>query len=481
MSHPHRSPRLNLIVVCFDTLRRDALATDLCRTPHFDRFAEQAVVFGNAWGEGLPTVPFRRAVHTGMRSYPWRHHVGDRGSHPNLLGWHAIPEHHTTLAEYLYQQGYATGLVSDVWHLFKATMNFTRGFVSWDFVRGQEGDTHTLAQEALQEPSPYGRGRLGPSAYLYQTRDRSRDEDYFAAQVLGRAGDWAVGMRGAAPYFLWVDSFTPHEFWDPPVRFADAYQGGDGRPDHIVPQSLNRGPGRPEPDPQDIARTRALYQGYVTFADQCFGAFLDRLEQSGAMRDTVVVVLSDHGTELWDQGQFGKSGARMHPYNTHINWLARHPDIRRREQVEAFVQNQDVVPTLLSLLGVAHPPLEGGNVWPWAAERAPERDHVVIGWEAHASVRDRHWNLLLHTQDLGAERRLYDLVADPEERRNVAAEHPEVVARQVARLEALLGAPLPARFVHTPLRGFAATPGGLREVRRQRAQAGERWEGSNLV
>jgi arylsulfatase A-like enzyme len=475
------SSRLNLIVLCFDTLRRDALTTDLCRTPAFDRFAAEAVEYTNAWAEGLPTIPFRRAVHTGMRSYPWRRHVGDRGSHPNILGWHAIPEDQTTLAEFLYRRGYATGLISDVWHLFKATMNFVRGFVSWDFVRGQEGDTYTLSAASLQEPSPYGGRRLGPGSYLYQTRDRTQDEDYFVAQVLDRAAEWVEGNRANAPYFLWVDSFTPHEFWDPPTRFADAYYPGEGLLDHIVPQSLNRGPGRPAPRPEDVARTRALYQGYVTFADERLGRFLDRIERAGALRDTVVVLLSDHGTELWDHGQFGKSAPRLHPYNTQINWLVRHPDVRARQTVDTFVQNQDVVPTLLHLLGVAPPPLDGRVVWPWAEGTPPARDHVVIGWDVYASVRDHGWNLLLDVRDPAARPRLYDVVADPNEERDVAAEHPEVVARQLARLESLFGLPLPARFLHAPLPGLAATPGGLREIRRQRAQAGERWEGSNLV
>lgn len=473
--------RLNLIVVCFDTLRRDAVATSLCHSPHLDRFAERAVVYGNAWAEGLPTVPFRRAAYTGMRSYPWRHQVEDRGSHPNILGWHAIPGHQSTLAEYLYERGYATGLISDLWHQFKATMNFVRGFVSWDFIRGQEGDTYTLAREALQDPSPHGGRRIGPAAYLYQTRERRRDEDHFAARVFDRAADWVEGMRGAGPHFLCVESFTPHEFWDPPQRFADAYHPGEGLFDHIVPQSLNRRPDGPEPDPRDVARTRALYQGYVTFADERFGRFLDRLERCGALRDTVVAVLSDHGTELWDQGRFGKSGAHMHAYNTQINWMVRHPDLERRHEVDALVQNQDLVPTLLDLLAVPHPPLDGGSVWPWSPVRSPERDHVITGWDVHASVRDRRWNLLVHTQDLSAPRRLHDLAADPGELRDVAAAHPEVVARLLARLEAQLGAPLPARFVHNPRGGFAATPGGLRAVRRERARAGEAWEGSNLV
>lgn len=473
--------RLNVIVVCFDTLRRDAVATDLCRTPHLDRFGERAVVYTNAWGEGLPTIPFRRATYTGRRAFPWVHHLGDRGSFPNGLGWHAIPESQPTLAEYLYQRGYATGLISDLYHQFKATMNFQRGFVSWDFIRGQEADTYRLAADALRDPSPHGGRRIGPPGYLYQTRERARDQDYFVAQVLDRAGDWVEGMRGAGPYLLWVESFTPHEFWDPPQRFADAYcPPEDLRSDHIVPQMLNPGGGRPAADPADIARTKALYQGYVTFADERFGRFLDRIERAGALADSVVVVLSDHGTELWDQGRFGKAGDRLHPYNTAINWMVRHPDVDRRRAVTDFVQNQDLVPTLLSLLGIPQPPLDGRNAWPDTARQAAP-DHVITGWGEHACVRDDTWSLMVNTLHPESGARLYHHAQDPLETREVSAQHPEVVARQWSRLEGLLGGPLPARYTHRPGSGFGATIGGLAQVRQRLAAPGERWEGSNAV
>jgi arylsulfatase A-like enzyme len=472
--------RLNLIVVCFDTLRRDAVETDLCRTPHLDRFAESAVVFRNAWAEGLPTIPFRRATYTGRRSFPWNENLGDRGSFPNIPGWHAIPESQPTIAERLYARGYATGLVSDLYHQFKATMNFQRGFVSWDFVRGQEADTHTLSAAAVGPATPHGR-RAGPPGYLWQTRERRRDEDYFVAAVLDRAAAWVEGMRGAAPYMLWVESFTPHEFWDPPQRFADAYCPPEATAvDHIVPQSLNRGPGRPEPDPADVARTKALYQGYVTFADERFGRFLDRIERAGALQDSVVVVLSDHGTELWDRGRFGKGADRLHPYNSAINWLVRHPDVSRRRDDFAFVQNQDVVPTLLGLLGVPHGPLDGCDVWPETRPALP-RDFVVTGWGDHACVRDAEWSLHLDATRPEAGMQLYRHAEDAAEERECRAAHPEAAARQVARLEALLGLPLPARWLHRPAGGFSATIGGLGQVRRRLAAPGERWEGSNAV
>lgn len=332
------------------------------------------------------------------------------------------------------------------------------------------------------DPSPYGGRRVGPASYLYQTRDRARDEDYFAARVLDTAAGWVEGMQGAGPYMLWVESFTPHEFWDPPARFADAYCPPEpDRKDHIVPQSLNRGRNRVDPpDARDIERTQALYKGYVTFADERFGRFLDRIAAAGALRDTVVVVLSDHGTEVWDQGQFGKAAHRLHAFNTRINWCVRHPDVSQRHDVDEFVQNHDLVPTLLHLLGIPHPPLDGAVVWPWGPA-APARDHVITGWAEHVSVRDRRWNLLVNTLDPAAEPRLYDLAADPREGSNIAAEHPEIVTRQLSRLEALLGGPLPARYGHRPAGGFAANPGTLRTIRQQRAQAGERWEGSNAV
>lgn len=476
----------NLIVVVFDTLRYDAVFGDLAHTPGLRRFAEQSVVFENAWGEGLPTIPFRRALYTGMRSYPWRHRGPERGSFPPVLGWHAIPDDQTTLAEYLYGRGYATQLVSDVWHMFKPTMNFARGFVGWDFVRGQENDVYRFGAASLADGRAIDPTRLGPPSYLHQVRERHRDEDYFVAQVFDRGCRFVEEMAGEEPYCLWLESFAPHEFWDPPLRFADAYHPAPGSVNYIVPQHLN---GR-DPSADDIARTRALYQGYCSFCDERFGLFLRTLEQSGELDRSVVAVLSDHGTEVWDKGRFGKASDRLHPYNTRINLMIRHPEgLGAGRRVDAFVQNQDVAPTLLSLLGVPHPRLDGDDLWPLVTGgpggRALEsRDHVVTGWGQYASVRDRAWNLVVDTWEPGRDLRLYDLGADPGEDNNVASEHSDVITNLLSRLEAVLGARLPAVYRHQPDVGPAATPGGLRLLRRQgahEAQPGESWIGSNQV
>lgn len=455
----------NLIVVVFDTLRYDAVQEDLAETPHLQAFAAESAVFTNAWGEGMPTIPFRRALYTGMRAYPWRYSVPDRGSYPHLLGWHAIPEAHTTAAEYLTARGYATQLITDNPHMFKPTMNYGRGFISWELIRGQEGDTYELSAASFGDPAAIDAARIAPASYLWQTRNRRSDDDYFAARVFDRAGRFVQEIGDTGPFCLWVECFSPHEPWDPPVRFADRCAGSGAERNYIRPQELND----VEASEADIARTKALYQGYCTFCDERFGRFWEVLRQSGLLDHTVVVVLSDHGTELWEQGRFGKSSRQLHPYNTQINLMIRHPQgSGSGVRVGAFVQNQDVLPTVFGLLDIPCPPLDGHDLWQLVTRetqpRHPLRDHVVTGWDRYASIRDDRWNLIVDTLDPERDMRLHDLRDDPLELKSVAGDRPDAVAQQVRRLEALLGAPLPARYQHRPGAGGEIRGDDLRHL-----------------
>src|SRR5262249_49475894 len=195
------------------------------------------------------------------------------GLAPNSLGWHRFPPCHPTLAEMLLLHGYCTGLISDCYHLFKPTQNFTRGFLSWQFIRGQQGDNYRvgpLDAIDIRKYVPDGEENdWGMHAqiinHLLSTRDRVKEEDYFAVQVFGSAMSWLRDVRGSEPFFLWLDSFTPHELWDPPPRYADMYFPNDGTlKDFIHPGAMNR---VKDPSPAQIERTRALYAGGCTFVD----------------------------------------------------------------------------------------------------------------------------------------------------------------------------------------------------------------------
>lgn len=455
--------QLNAIVICLDTLRADIIGPDAplgdVRTPHLDQLASESVVFQRAFGEGQPTLQTRRSLFTGRRSFPWRYNFDRRGLWHHNPGWHKIPPEQDTLAELLLARGYYTGLIADTYHMFKPTANFSRGFVSYDFLRGQESDNWqpidpseavTALRGHVRDPENWRRyGTL--VQYLANQGDRASEEDYQCARVFRRAAEWLQSARRNAPFFLWVDSFDPHEPWDPPRAYADAYFGGTGWQgiDFILPGAAG------SMSPEDQARVRALYFGEVTFVDRWVGHLLAAVEALDLWRNTVVILVSDHGTEVGDHGHFGKGPRHMHPYNTQINFMVRHPSGPRGVQLGPFIQTHDLLPTVLSLLELPPAPSDGQDAWRFIRDpHLPGRDHIVCGWAdfsggvtgGRASVRTDQWNYVVtcHAESPGPE--LYDLARDPRESRNVVAEHPAVVPSLRAHLEALLGASIPFVF-----------------------------------
>src|SRR6266542_165266 len=109
--------RAKVILGISDTLRRDYVgvyqrlddgrsqAPWPVHTPNLDAFAEQAVLFTTAYPDALPTLPVRRALHTGQRTWPFRDWVPQRWDNVRNYGWQRIPEEQITLAEILAQAG----------------------------------------------------------------------------------------------------------------------------------------------------------------------------------------------------------------------------------------------------------------------------------------------------------------------------------------------------------------------------------------
>ena len=443
---------MNCLVICCDTFRYDMIGHLAVKVPNIDRLAEDGITFTNAFGEGLPTIQARRTCFTGKRSFPWRFEMGCRGLSPAIPGWHRIPDEQTTLAELLFEQDVVTGLVADTYHMFKPTQNFTRGFCSWDFIRGQEGDPVRSGPLSAVDVSCYHPEGVNDlkrwptlTQYLLNMLDRRTEEDYLTARVFRRACTWLEENRDNAPWLLWVDSFAPHERWDPPFEFADAYYITDASRNYIQPQLING----TNPADEEIERTKALYCGYVTFVDKWIGALLDKLEQMHLADDTAVFFTSDHGTELWDKGRFGKGGDRLYGYNTRIPLVLRLPDGRHAGAIrDDLVQHQDLFPTICRLMHRPAPAelgLDGRDLFDPSAA-APEK--VIIAWGQNVSVRSEAWNLVIDSTDKGRTGELYDLQADPDESANVYGEHPDVVREMTAFLAETLGSPPPYPIRH---------------------------------
>jgi arylsulfatase A-like enzyme len=427
---------MNVICICLDTFRNDIVGPGKklshTRTPYLDDFYARSVAFEGAYGEGQPTLQMRRGFFTGCRSFPFDYNFDRRGH------WHH------------------QGMVADAYHMFKPTMNYTRGMVAYDFVRGQESDNWKPARAGMveeqlkrhvREPINWGRHAM-LTQYLANQGVREGEDDYQCARVFGSACEWLDAAHENAPFFLWVDSFDPHEPWDPPTKYADEYCPDYDGLDFIVPGAMHQDPGATE---AEIERTRALYLGEVTFVDKQVGRLFDKLDELNLWDETIVVVLSDHGTEIMDHGTFGKGGGNMRTYNAGFLWYMWHPDGPHGVVSDALVQSHDLMPTLLGQLDVPHR-CEGLDVWGLATGATDSvRDHIVNGWALHsigsaqaaASVMDGEW---LYSCGVGGAEVEEMLFALPDEDTNLVADHPDLVALSRKRIEAVMNQPLPGRF-----------------------------------
>jgi arylsulfatase A-like enzyme len=271
--------------------------------------------------------------------------------------------------------------------------------------------------------------------------------------VFRAAMRWLKDNAANTPFFLWIDSFDPHEPWDPPTSYADRYYAYE---DAEANQAIDFiYPNNQDASPAEQKRMKALYCGEVTLVDKWVGAFLNQVDALKLWDDTVVMVTSDHGTQLMDRNRFGKGAAEMYPFNTRIPWYIRHPDGPGKKSIRPFVQSHDLLPTALGLLDIPYANVDGQNAWPLVTgERQMLRDHIVSGWASfvtgnaggRACVRDDEWSYMtmVHEEDPTPE--LYHLTEDPDELDNVHDQYPDIVARQRARVEAVVGQPLPAQL-----------------------------------
>jgi len=465
---------VNLVVLVADTFRADYLGCDgnpWIETPHLDRLASEGILCKDFYAEGLPTLPVRRVFYTGRTVFPFAYRE-QKSDGVQLPGWHPLEDDDVTLAEWLSAQGYTCGLISDVYHQFKPGKNFHRGFHSWQWIRGQESDPLWPTPTADLDTSHYERPEVPADAprrrmiaqYLHNRAGWRGEEDHYAAQVMRAAADWIRQHGHLQPFLLWVECFDPHEPWDAPDEFVRRYS-----PDYHGIEPIWPGAFTSEYRPEEVQRIRAHYAGECTHVDKWCGHVLDTLRARGLLDDTLVVFTSDHGCMMGEQGELHKGQDRLRIQVSRCPLIIRHPDGAHAGQVvHGLLQHQDLMPTLLRLLGQDVPErCDGQDFWPLvtAERRQPLREYVISGFGSYASVRTTDWNYqapwLAPASGEGAQRpaELYDRHADPQELHNVIAAHPEVAAALQAllyrRLAGFSGAGGAAPASTTP----AAVPG----------------------
>jgi arylsulfatase A-like enzyme len=407
----------NVIVYLIDTLRPDRTSTygyHRKTTPHLDLLAQEAVVFDHAYSVASWTRPAVASLLTALA--PGVHGIDvSRG-----LGREVV-----TLAERFRDAGWSTwAFVANV-QVHAPELGFDQGFDRFVAFPGRAGGHVTRTSEVNR-------------------------------RLLSHLAAW-----GDEPFFLYVHAMDPHAPYDPPTgylgRFGDPAYGGS-----IVPIRTNAVRLRQmQLSPEDLARVRDLYDEDIRFQDEMLGDLLRRLEESGLDRRTVVLVVADHGEELFERGDW-EHGARLFEEQIRIPLVVRVPGVAglAGRRIAEPVQITDVAPTLLRWFGLA--PIEGAAgadltplLDPTAGARATNPDggqgeHAAATREIYceelrpdlgfdlSSLSESGWKLIRQTPAEGEPvDLLFDLTRDPGEQENLAEHEPERLAAVAGRLEAL--------------------------------------------
>ena len=353
----------NLLLISIDTLRADHLGS-------YGYSAAQTPTLDALAAGG---VRFVRAATTTPLTLP---------AHTSLLtgtfpAWHGVRDNggfyvsdaEITLAEQLHARGYRTGafvgafVLDSRWGLGQG---FDRYFDDFDLSRyGGKG------LDAVQRPG---------------------------SEVVDRAQTW-LDEGSDRPFFAWVHLYDPHTPYAPPEPFRSRF-------------------------PATVA---GAYDAEIAYTDSQVARLIARLQATGRLASTLVVVVGDHGESIGEHEEQAH-GFFVYDATVRIPLIVAGPGVSART-VSDQVRIVDVMPTVLDLLGVDIPSaVQGRSLRPLAA--GGHRDLPALsetyypryhyGWSELQAISDGHYKFIE-----APERELYDLETDPGETHNLIASNPQ--------------------------------------------------------
>ena len=194
----------------------------------------------------------------------------------------------------------------------------------------------------------------------------------------------------------------------------------------------NRWQRNPNTDADFANEVRKHYAACVTYADAQVGRLLDKLNTTGQAENTIIVLWGDHGWHLGEHAIWGKHA--LFEESLHSPLIIHHPDIRHPGQAtDAVVETLDLFPTLCDLARLPKPNFVHGVSLHPQLENPQASGHSAIAYHRKANtIRTDSHRLILH-KDGHAE--LYDHTHPSKETRNIATDHPDLVATLTATLK----------------------------------------------
>ena len=426
------APRPNILYILCDDLRPAALGaygSPHVKTPHIDRLAAEGVRFANAFCTTSLCSPSRASLLTGL--YAHKHGVRDNFTElpASLPHWPAR----------LRDAGYATAYVGK-WHMGEDNDGPRPGF-DW-FV------THK------------GQGKYFDTEWNFHGQKREVRPGYYTTVVTDLAIEWLQKQSPAKPWVMCIGHKAPHSFYTPEEKYARTFANVripypatafqlDDKPAWMK-ERLNTWHGIygplfewrkkfPDARPEAVVDFENMVRGYwgtILSVDDSVGRLRAYLETTGQLDNTVIVFLGDNGLLEGEHGMVDKRTA--HEPSIRIPLIVRYPALARGRVVEKQVLTCDLPPSLLELAGASVLGKIDGASWVKLA-----RDGADRAWRSSwfyeynyekqfpytpnvRALRTDRWKYIRYPHGDGSPDRhlaeLYDLSADPDETRNLAAD-----------------------------------------------------------
>ncbi|VGO11783.1 Arylsulfatase [Pontiella desulfatans] len=417
---PTEQARPNVVFVLTDDQGYGDLGchgNPILKTPELDAFHEQSVRFTDFHVSPLCT-PTRGALMTGRDP-------GRNGAYRTSAGRSILHTNERTLGNLFADNGYATGMFGK-WHLGDSAPHRPQDYGFQDVVWHRCG--------GIGQVSDYW-----GNDYFDDTYERNGTLEKFegyCTDVWFREGIRFIEENKDKPFFLYLPLNAPHT----PIIVGEEWSA----------------PYKDKVDREILAD----YYGMIANIDHNFGLLRQRLKALKLEENTILIFMTDNGTyvgakfanndsepvEGFNAGMRGRKASIFdggHRVPFFIRWPAGGLDGGR--EIDTLAVQFDLFPTLAELCGIKVPAdreMDGLSLAPLlkGESKTVDRDHVVLQFHGGAAFPEdrlkREFSYILTERwRLLHGRELYDMEADPKQRNDVAAEHPEVVKQLWAHYE----------------------------------------------
>lgn len=407
-------PKGNVLYITVDQWRGDCLSTlghPVVETPTLDALAADGVLFANHWANVAPCGPSRTTLHTGMYAQ----------NHRSVLNGTPLDARFTTIALEARAAGWDPVLfgytdtsidprtvASDDPRLFNYE-GILPGFRAVVNDPEEVGDSaewgRWLASKGVDVPANprdlYAPRRDYPGAAEHGDSwapTRFAAEHTETAFMMEHLLAWLDANAEREPWFVHAAFIRPHPPYRNPIGYHDRHSPDDvpdfrGRPTreaeqemHILARLAINVPevGCPT-DERDRRQLRATYYGMMAEVDTQLARLFAWLEASGQAGDTLVVLTSDHGDQMGDHWLVQKLGFWDESY--HVPLIVRDPSPgagnAKGTVVRSFTEHVDVMPTILDWMGIEVPlQCDGRALTPFLRDGgAPSDWRTECHWE----------------------------------------------------------------------------------------------------